>query len=84
MYWAWGTNHRGLLGDGTDAQRNSPVRIMEDVVAVSAGTNHSMAVRADGSLWAWGGNWRYGQLGDSTTENRTMPVRILDNIGSGS
>jgi alpha-tubulin suppressor-like RCC1 family protein len=34
--------------------------------AVSAGTNHSLAVRDDGTLWAWGGN-ASGQMGNGTT-----------------
>ena len=41
----------------------------------SSGDAHTLAVLADGSLWAWGGN-RYGQIGDGTTENRLRPVRI--------
>ena len=34
--------------------------------------DHTVAVRTDGTLWAWGGN-NYGQLGDGTTTNRTRP-----------
>ncbi|MEY2966323.1 MAG: hypothetical protein RLY50_373, partial [Actinomycetota bacterium] len=37
-----------------------------DVVAVSAGASHSVAIRADGSLLTWGSDL-YGQLGDGTT-----------------
>ncbi len=35
----------------------------------------SLAVRSDGTLWAWGGN-TIGQLGDSTTIDRPVPVQI--------
>lgn len=45
----------------------------------TAGAYHTVAINADGSLWAWGYNF-YGQLGDGTTDNRPFPV----NIGAGS
>ena len=47
--------------------------------SVSLGTNHSMAIMSDGSLWGWGQNEK-GQLGDGTTEDRLYPVRIMDNV----
>jgi alpha-tubulin suppressor-like RCC1 family protein len=46
-------------------------------VAVSA-SDSSLAIKADGSLWAWGQN-NYGQLGNGTsgtTANRNTPVQI--------
>ena len=43
--------------------------------SVSLGTVHSLALRQDGSLWAWGYNDR-GQLGDGTTTNRAVPVPV--------
>jgi alpha-tubulin suppressor-like RCC1 family protein len=42
---------------------------------VSAGANHTAALKADGSLWAWGGK-SVGQLGDGTIASRTAPTRI--------
>ena len=50
---------------------------MEDVVAVSAGSAHTLATRSDGSIWAWGSNWS-GELGDGTGVSRFTPVRIMD------
>jgi alpha-tubulin suppressor-like RCC1 family protein len=46
------------------------------VVAIAGGRDHSLAVKSNGSVWAWGWN-RYGQLGDGTTTNRSSPVRVL-------
>lgn len=42
-----------------------PVVPGDSIKAVSAGENHTIAIKTDGSLWAWGGNWD-GQLGDGT------------------
>jgi hypothetical protein len=53
---------------------------MNDVIAVSAGTAHTMAIRSDNSLWAWGSNESYSRLGDGTTEARHLPVRIMADV----
>lgn len=42
---------------------------------ISGGFNFTLAVKEDGSLWAWGTN-AYGQLGDGTTVNKLIPTRI--------
>jgi alpha-tubulin suppressor-like RCC1 family protein len=42
---------------------------------VSAGKDHSTAIRLDNTLWSWGLNTR-GQLGDGTTTNRTSMVQV--------
>jgi len=41
----------------------------------SGGRGHTVAIKTDGSLWAWGSN-SSGQLGDGTLENKREPVRI--------
>jgi len=46
-----------------------------DYQVISAGNHHSLAVKSDGSLWAWGKN-HFGQLGDGTTSERHSPVKI--------
>jgi alpha-tubulin suppressor-like RCC1 family protein len=48
-------------------------------MAASAGGNHTLALKTDGSLWAWGNN-DSGQLGDGTITARSTPVRVLDDV----
>lgn len=94
--WTWGRNYLkfqgtpepgGQLGDGTTIDRSSPVQVANggtDWKMVSCGDWHVLALKTDGSLWAWGGNVNAdpvitapgGQLGDGTTQNRSVPTRI--------
>ncbi len=77
--WAWGSDQFGQLGDGgSNTNRNRPVRVglATNWIAITAGWHHSMGIRADGSLWAWG-NDRFGRLGDGgSNTNRKSPVRV--------
>lgn len=47
--------------------------------ALATGSYHNLAIKADGTLWAWGLN-TFGAIGDGTTTNKLAPVRI----GSGT
>ena len=85
--WAWGNNYNGQLGDGTNTDRNTPVQIGTaknwaniSVSNYSDTLGYSIAIKTDGSLWAWGHNG-YGQLGDGTTTQRNSPVQISSCLG---
>ena len=52
---------------------------MDDVDHVSAGWWYTLAVKSDGSLWAWGRNGA-GQLGDGTGTSRSTPTKIMDGV----
>ena len=88
--WAWGDNNYGKLGNGTACYAcigSTPVQVTgpdlsSGAIAVAAGESHSLAIKSDGSLWAWGYN-SYWQLGDGTTENRWSPVPVTG-MGPGS
>ncbi|MEW5921994.1 MAG: stalk domain-containing protein [Bacillota bacterium] len=75
----WGANWYGHLGDGrSGGTRTWPVRIQEftNVKSIAMGKEHMVAVKADGTVWAWGNN-NAGQLGDGTRINRLQPVQVL-------
>jgi hypothetical protein len=48
---------------------------------VAAGDYHTLAIKSDGTLWAWGDN-SDGQLGDGTTTDRLSSVFISDLLTS--
>ena len=45
------------------------------VVAIAAGQIHTVALKSDGTVWAWGYNGD-GELGDGTTTNKLSPVQV--------
>jgi alpha-tubulin suppressor-like RCC1 family protein len=78
--WAWGSNSEGQLGlgdSGEGTNRNVPTKVGvdNDWVAVAGGTRHSLALKRDGSLWAWGQN-TFRQLGLGDTASRNIPTKV--------
>ena len=78
--WAWGMNTLGQLGSGTPLWETpeSPVQVsgLSDVIAISAGSGHSLALKQDGTVWSWGAN-SFGQLGDGTETASNVPVQVV-------
>ena len=81
MLWAWGLNQNGQLGEGTyTSSRLSPVSVVggfTDWCQVSAGAYHVLAVRQNGTAWAWG--FRDCRLGDGSSfgGTQTFPVPVI-------
>ncbi len=75
--WAWGANHRGQLGDGTNTNSNIPVPIESGTtwLSVTAGDYFALAIKSDGTLWSWGYNG-YGVLGTGDYTNTNAPVQV--------
>jgi alpha-tubulin suppressor-like RCC1 family protein len=48
--------------------------------ATEAGTDHSMALKADGTIWAWGSS-SFGKLGNGTTSDQFLPVQVAQPLG---
>jgi alpha-tubulin suppressor-like RCC1 family protein len=84
--WAWGANHNLQLGTGPIATAvSTPTQITDlaGVIAIAGGQFHGMALRSDGTVWAWGDN-SAGQLGTETPTLSSTPVQVfgLKNISS--
>ncbi len=76
--FTWGVNSSGCLGDNTPVAttRSSPVQIgTSSWISVSATFNNVVALRRDGSVFAWGAN-ESGQLGVSDIVSRSSPVQV--------
>lgn len=84
--WVWGgnsnSNNQGtLLGTGgsTYSVEKIPVQIngLSGIVAVAADTGHTLALKNDGTVWAWGDN-SYGQLGNGSSTSSSTPVQVSE------
>ena len=75
--WAWGNNRYAQLGDGSSADRLSPVQVegLSEIIDVSAGYYHTLALKQDGTVWAWGDN-SHGQLGNGDRSLRSSPTEV--------
>jgi alpha-tubulin suppressor-like RCC1 family protein len=87
--WTWGQNDQQQLGsvsgrtcDGL-ACRNAPDQVdgLTDVIGIAAGEVHSLALKTDETVWAWGSD-DFAQLGvpGMNTDTRT-PVQVK--VGNG-
>ncbi|MBX9852817.1 MAG: T9SS type A sorting domain-containing protein [Cytophagaceae bacterium] len=89
--WTWGNNANGQLAQNNTTDYTYATQVFRDgartiplanIVKVTAGDTHVMALAADGTLWAWGGNWS-GQLGTNTGgANLTLPGVVQTTPGN--
>ena len=71
--WAWGGNGYGQLGSGSHSEyvRTTPGKVsgLNNVVGVSSGAVHNLAVKDDGTVWTWG-------RPDCCSPDRTIPMQV--------
>jgi alpha-tubulin suppressor-like RCC1 family protein len=90
--WAWGQNAFGELGDGCEGLacvnrgRAEQIADLTGVVAIASGAVHAIALKSDGTVWAWGGT-NAGQLGrgclpDDCFWRSSTPIQVqlLDSV----
>jgi alpha-tubulin suppressor-like RCC1 family protein len=83
--WTWGANYYGKLGlgDTNPVRSAAPVEVhgpgnisyLNSITAIMGCEMHNLALKADGTLWAWGQN-AYGQLGNGATNDSYLPVQV--------
>jgi len=80
----WGDNSYGQLGNGTNSPPGGVSTVIDargvairDIVEVAVGDNHSLAVRRDGKVYAWG-SAENGRLGDGTNVDSYFAIEVRD------
>jgi alpha-tubulin suppressor-like RCC1 family protein len=77
--WTWGYNGEGQLGTrgAEDNRFPEPAQVgdLSDIVMIAAGDRQCLAVKRDGTVWAWGNNW-HGQLGDGTKNHNSSASQV--------
>ena len=92
--WAWGDNSSGQLGLGHTKPVTGMARVQglpAQAAFIAAGTQHSMALLRDGTVWVWGANNR-GQLGRGAADAfavqakpaRVSPLARVTDVASGN
>jgi alpha-tubulin suppressor-like RCC1 family protein len=74
--WTWGFGSQGQLGNANTTSRFTPVTTSAGGTnwkQVSAGNQHTAAIKTDGTLWTWG-NGLSGRLGNADTTSRSTPI----------
>jgi len=73
---AAGTNWSGEWATNQHDNPLSPGQVagLSDIVSIAAAGGHNVAVKRDGTVWVWGGNF-HGELGVERNADRPTPVR---------
>jgi alpha-tubulin suppressor-like RCC1 family protein len=84
--WCWGFNGYGQLGIGTTTDSPRPQQVTTPAAdgwaSVSAGVDHTCALRTDGTLWCWG-RGDLGAVGNGSTTDQDLPQQVTTPAADG-
>ena len=81
--FGWGSDSAGQLGDNSKTTKAYPVQakttasgnpVLTGIIDIAGGSTHTLALKADGTVWTWGSN-SSGQLGDGSTTSRRLAAQ---------
>ncbi|MEZ4621362.1 MAG: hypothetical protein R2867_38490 [Caldilineaceae bacterium] len=84
--YCWGSNNRGLLGDGTTERRSSSVTVMglaRPITVLAAGEEHTCVLNDTGAIRCWGSN-RDRQLGEGSADSHSIPLQVNPTVPVGA
>jgi len=80
--YTWGYNYYGQLGTANNTSSDVPVVVNtsgvlsgKTITQVAAGSNHTIALASDGTVYTWGFN-AVGQLGNGSVTDSNFPVAV--------
>jgi alpha-tubulin suppressor-like RCC1 family protein len=79
--WMWGENQSGELGQSNKTKESSPKQVGTNTtwssISIGGGNaeGHAVALKTDGTAWAWGHNAN-GTLGQGNTTQYSSPKQI--------
>jgi alpha-tubulin suppressor-like RCC1 family protein len=76
--WDWGDNLHGELGNGSIAPNSDlPVQVtgLNQVIAIAGRAGTRYALKADGTVWAWGAN-NAGVFGSTSPAQSSTPIHV--------
>jgi len=81
--FVWGSNRQGQLGIPNVKATTTPIKLTidellnesEQIIDVSSGTAHNIAITDNGRIIAWGNN-NYGEIGITASSSQNTPIVI--------
>jgi alpha-tubulin suppressor-like RCC1 family protein len=77
--FSWSYNTIGLIGSQSDVNESTPIQMKEfdgeNVIAISCGSDHSLALTENGQVFSWGSN-QFGQLGIEDMGESKKPILV--------